>query len=358
MYPQSLIDLSELSPDELKAILSLADSIREEPRRYLGACEGKILATLFYEPSTRTQMSFQTAMLRLGGQVIGFDDPMNSSVSKGESLADTIRIVSGYADILAMRHPREGAAKAASLYTKCPIINAGDGGHLHPTQTLTDLVTIFGEKQTLSGLTVGICGDLKNGRTVHSLVKTLCKEDNRFVFISTPELGLPPYILRILEASGRRCDFIPSLDEAIPMLDVLYMTRIQKERFTSEELYESQRDVYVLDGRKMQRAKRDLIVLHPLPRVDEITYEVDDDPRALYFRQAERGVYARMALILKMLETPGEADRLTGVPGRPCRNHNCITASELYLPASYRPDANLPDRDHLLCEYCDFGYKA
>ena len=358
MYPQSLIDLSELAPDELQGILSLANEIKQNPRRYFGACEGKILATLFYEPSTRTQMSFQTAMLRLGGQVIGFSDPMNSSVSKGESLADTIRIVSGYADILAMRHPKEGAAKAAALYTKCPIINAGDGGHMHPTQTLTDLVTIFGEKQTLSGLTIGICGDLKNGRTVHSLVKTLCHSGNKFIFISTPELGLPSYILRLLTACGCDCEFIPSLDEALPMLDVLYMTRIQKERFTSEELYESQRDIYVLDAKKLERAKRDLIVLHPLPRVDEITYEVDDDPRALYFHQAECGVYARMALIMKMLEGHGERDRLIGVPGKPCRNHNCITTVEPYLAASYKPDVNAPDGDRLLCEYCDFSHRT
>lgn len=352
MYPHSLIDLSELNANQVQDILSLADDIKKDPKRYFGACEGKILATLFYEPSTRTQMSFQTAMLRLGGETIGFDNPMNSSVSKGESLADTIRIVSGYADILAMRHPFEGSAKAASLYAKCPIINAGDGGHLHPTQTLTDLVTIFGEKHTVSGLTIGMCGDLKNGRTVHSLVKSLCKNNNKFVFISTPELGLPQYILNLLEASGCKCEFVTSLEEAIPELDVLYMTRIQKERFASEKLYEEQKNVYVLDAKKMLRAKADLIVLHPLPRVDEITYEVDEDPRALYFKQAACGVYARMALIMKMLEGEQGKDKLEGISGERCKNPNCITSIEKYLPPSYKKDANA-SVETMLCEYCE-----
>ncbi|MBQ2755935.1 MAG: aspartate carbamoyltransferase [Oscillospiraceae bacterium] len=352
MYPHSLIDLSELKANQLQEILSLANDIKADPKRYFGACEGKILATLFYEPSTRTQMSFQTAMLRLGGETIGFDNPMNSSVSKGESLADTIRIVSGYADILAMRHPFEGAAKAAALYTNCPIINAGDGGHLHPTQTLTDLVTIYGEKQTVSGLTIGMCGDLKNGRTVHSLVKTLCRNNNKFVFISTPELGLPQYLLTLLEASGCKCEFVTSLEEAIPQLDVLYMTRIQKERFASEKLYEEQKNVYVLDAKKMLRAKADLIVLHPLPRVDEITYEVDEDPRALYFKQAKCGVYARMALIMKMLEGGQGREKLEGTPGARCTNPNCITSIEKYLPSTYKKDENAAV-ETMLCEFCE-----
>lgn len=318
---------------------------------YYGVCRGKILATLFYEPSTRTQMSFQTAMLRLGGRIIGFDNPANSSVSKGESLKDTVRVVSGYADILAMRHPVAGAARAAALYARVPVINAGDGGHLHPTQTLTDLVTLRHEKGTFSGLTVGLCGDLKNGRTVHSLIKALAGyPGNRFVLISTPRLGLPAYAKEALTAAGCAYEEIDNLAQAMPLLDVLYMTRIQRERFDSPDEYERQKGVYVLDGAKMRRAKRDLIVLHPLPRVDEITVEVDDDPRAKYFEQTEYGLYARMALMMTMLD--GSTKRLDPVPAGEdtmrCANGRCITNHEPYLPHLFRKSG-----DRLVCDYCD-----
>ena len=250
------------------------------------------MATLFYEPSTRTQMSFQTAMMRLGGKIIGFDNPQNSSVSKGESLKDTITIVSGYADIIAMRNPVEGSAKAASLYSSVPVINAGDGGHLHPTQTLTDLVTLSNEKGRLNHLKIGLCGDLKNGRTVHSLIKTMSHfEGNSFVLISTKELSIPDYIKDIMDKAGCPYEEVDDLQSNIADLDVLYMTRIQRERFANEEDYQAQKGQYILDTEKMSYAKKDMIVLHPLPRVDEITVEVDDDPRACCFKQAVYGMY-------------------------------------------------------------------
>lgn len=289
-------------------------------------------------------------MLRLGGRIIGFDNPNNSSVSKGESLKDTIRVVSGYSDIIAMRHPVAGAAKAASLYSRVPIINAGDGGHLHPTQTLTDLVTLRHEKDTFSGLSIGLCGDLKNGRTVHSLIKAMAGfPGNRFVLISTPSLGIPLYIKDFLSASGTPWQEVDNLADAMPLLDVLYMTRIQKERFASEQDYQEQKGVFVLDAAKMAAAKKDLIVLHPLPRVDEITVEVDDDPRAKYFEQTEYGLYARMALIMKMLEC--SAKQLPPVPvGESvlCANPQCISHREWYLPKLFRKNG-----DMLECEYCE-----
>ena len=319
---------------------------------YAGACRGKIMGTLFYEPSTRTQMSFQTAMLRLGGGIIGFDNPSTSSVAKGENLKDTTKIVSGYSDILVMRHPLEGSSKAASLTADCPVINAGDGGHLHPTQTLTDLLTLREEKGRLDNLTVGFCGDLKNGRTVHSLLKALsCFEGNHFILVSTQELKVPTYIKDYISASGKTYEEYETLEEAIPKLDVLYMTRIQRERFSSPEEYERQKNVYCLDNRKMALASDDLIVLHPLPRVDEIAVEVDDDPRALYFKQANYGMYVRMALILSMLDYGLESKPL--LKGEVmndvcCTNPKCITHTEKYLPHSFRRAG-----DVIECEYCD-----
>lgn len=347
----NLIDLDQLSESELQNIIETAGKIKANPAEYMDCCHGKIMATLFFEPSTRTQMSFQTAMMRLGGKVIGFSDPGNSSVSKGESLKDTVRVVSAYADIVVMRHPKEGSAFAASLFSRKPVINAGDGGHLHPTQTLTDLVTLSYEKGTLSGLTIGVCGDIKNGRTVHSLVKCLSKyPDNKFILISTPELQSPRYIKDILDASGCEYSFADTLEEAMPKLDVLYMTRIQRERFASPEEYERQKGVYVLDRAKLSLAKPDLKILHPLPRVDEITNDVDYDPRAKYFEQAEYGMYARMALILHMLEKGEDIipEKVNSSHSVRCANPNCITAHETYLPGLFEEAG-----DMLVCKYCD-----
>ncbi|MDD4547119.1 MAG: aspartate carbamoyltransferase [Oscillospiraceae bacterium] len=350
MQSRHLIDLSDLCVNEWENITRLACDIRANIDSYYGACRGKILATLFYEPSTRTQMSFQTAMLRLGGRIIGFDNPSNSSVAKGESLKDTVRVVSGYSDIIAMRHPVSGSAMAASLYSRVPIINAGDGGHLHPTQTLTDLVTLRNEKGSFSGLCIGLCGDLKNGRTVHSLIKAMSGfPDNRFVLISTPSLAVPLYIKDYLSAAGTPWHEVSNLADAMPLLDVLYMTRIQKERFASEAEYINQRGVFVLDSDKMAMAKKDLIVLHPLPRVDEITVEVDDDKRAKYFEQTEYGLYARMALIMKMLEDSSK-QLPTPPPGvqTQCSNPNCITRIEPYVPHIFRKSGDI-----LVCSYCE-----
>ena len=275
---QHLIDLDDYPVSWWNRVIALGKDIYTNPGRYKGACSGKVMGTLFYEPSTRTQMSFQTAMLRLGGSLIGFDNPATSSVSKGENLKDTTKIVSGYSDVLVIRHPQEGAAKAAALTAECPVINAGDGGHLHPTQTLTDMLTLTMEKGRLSDLVIGMCGDLLNGRTVHSLCKALsCYPNNKFIFISTPELMVPQYVKDILNSHGCEYKEVSSLEETIPELDVLYMTRIQSERFTSVEEYEAQKNVYVLDRKKLNLGKSDLIVLHPLPRVDEITMDVDED---------------------------------------------------------------------------------
>lgn len=352
MQLDNMIDLDQLPLSEIYEILELANKIKANPQDYSETCRGKIMATLFYEPSTRTKMSFQTAMFRLGGQVIGFDNPENSSVSKGETLKDTVSVVSGYADVIVIRHPMEGAASAASLYSKSPVINAGDGGHLHPTQTLTDIVTLYNEKGTLDNLCIGLCGDLKNGRTVHSLMKTMVRfQNNSFVLISTPELSVPQYVKDVLHAAGCKYREVTSLSEAIPELDVLYMTRIQKERFASEQQYEEQKGVYVLDKEKLSRAKRDLKILHPLPRVDEITVDIDEDPRAIYFQQTKYGMYARMALILTMLR---QTDRTlphshvkTSSPYH-CSNPRCITQEEHYLPNQFSEAG-----DMLVCKYCD-----
>lgn len=316
-------------------IRDLAFDIKKQPSKYRECCKGRIMATLFYEPSTRTQMSFQTAMMRLGGKVIGFSDPNSSSVSKGETLRDTVKIVSAYADVVVIRHPIEGAAYASSLYSHVPVINAGDGGHLHPTQTLTDLMTISELKGRTSGLTVGFCGDLLNGRTVHSLLRAMMRFDNnRFVLISTPELRLPSYVVNELKANGCDIKEVSTLEECIGELDVLYMTRIQKERFSSPEEYARQSGVYRLTSDKMALAKADLAVLHPLPKVDEIEFELDDDPRCVYFEQAENGMFIRMALVAKLIsdERRGRAPAYK-IPTSPiCRNGRCISNHEKYLP--------------------------
>ena len=284
--------------------LNLASDIAANPAKYSECCHGKKLATLFYEPSTRTRLSFETAMLNLGGSVIGFSSADSSSASKGESVSDTIRVISCFADICAMRHPKEGAPLVASMHSSIPVINAGDGGHQHPTQTLADLMTIKELKGGFDNLTIGFCGDLKFGRTVHSLIESLVRYNNvKFVLISPKELQVPSYIRNdVLMASGNEFEEVERLEDAIPKLDILYMTRVQKERFFNEEEYMRMKDYYILDKAKMELAKDDMIVLHPLPRVNEISVEVDDDPRACYFKQVKYGMYMRMALILKLLE--------------------------------------------------------
>ena len=293
----------DFSIEELEQLMNLANDIECNPKKYAHACDGKILATLFYEPSTRTRLSFESAMIRLGGKCLGFASADNSSAAKGESVSDTIRIVSCYADICAMRHPKEGAPLVASLVSGIPVINAGDGGHQHPTQTLTDLLTIHSMKGRLNNLTIGLCGDLKFGRTVHSLISALVRyEGIRFVLISPDELRVPDYIRNdVLKANHVEFEEVTKLEDALPNLDLLYMTRVQKERFFNEEDYVRMKDFYILDKSKMDLAKPDMLVLHPLPRVNEISVEVDNDPRAAYFKQAQYGVYARMALILTLL---------------------------------------------------------
>lgn len=297
-----LIDPMDFSTEEFDEIFELASKMIEYPEKYSKVCEGKLLATLFYEPSTRTRFSFEAAMLRLGGKVIGFSEPNSSSVSKGESLADTIRTIACYADLAVMRHPKEGAPKIASMYTDMPVINAGDGGHHHPSQTLTDLLTIKLVKGTLSGQTIGLCGDLKFGRTVHSLIKAMSRyENNKFIMISPDELKIPDYIRKELQTKNIDFVEVEKLDEVIGSLSMLYMTRVQRERFFNEEDYIRLKDSYILNGEKMKLANENMIVLHPLPRVNEISYEVDDDPRGYYFKQAKYGMYVRMALISKLL---------------------------------------------------------
>lgn len=293
----------DFTTEELDRLFDLARDIEMNPVKYSHACDGKILATCFYEPSTRTRLSFESAMTKLGGSVIGFSDAASSSASKGESVSDTIRIISCYADICAMRHPKEGAPMVAAEKSWIPVINAGDGGHQHPTQTLTDLLTIRSLKGSLSGFTLGLCGDLKFGRTVHSLINALARyEDIRFVFISPEELRVPDYITDMLKSRNIPYDECISLEDVISGLDLLYMTRVQKERFFNEEDYVRLKDFYILDSAKLKLAREDMLVLHPLPRVNEISVEVDSDPRAAYFKQAQYGVYVRMALILTLLE--------------------------------------------------------
>ena len=299
-----LLNPLDFSVEEISQLLDLASDIEHNLPKYAHVCDGKKLATLFYEPSTRTRLSFEAAMLNLGGSVLGFASADSSSAAKGESVADTIRIISCYADICAMRHPKEGAPLVASQFSSIPVINAGDGGHQHPTQTLTDLMTIRSLTGRLDNLTVGICGDLKFGRTVHSLIEALVRCTGiRFVLISPQELRIPSYIRTdVLDRKGIEYQEVDNLDEAMPKLDILYMTRVQKERFFNEEDYIRLKDSYILDNKKMQLAKKDMYILHPLPRVNEISVEVDKDPRAAYFRQAQYGVYVRMALIMTLLE--------------------------------------------------------
>ncbi len=293
----------DFTTQELDRLFDLAADIEKNPGRYTHACEGKKLATCFYEPSTRTRLSFEAAMLNLGGSVIGFSDASSSSASKGESVSDTIRVISCFADICAMRHPKEGAPMVAADRSSIPVINAGDGGHQHPTQTLTDLLTIRSLKGRLSNFTIGLCGDLKFGRTVHSLINALVRyEGIHFIFISPEELKVPDYITDMLKEKNIPYEEVIRLESIMPRLDFLYMTRVQRERFFNEEDYVRLKDFYILDKTKMALAKEDMLVLHPLPRVNEISVEVDDDPRAAYFRQVQYGVYVRMALILTLLD--------------------------------------------------------
>ncbi|GHU45954.1 aspartate carbamoyltransferase [Clostridia bacterium] len=339
-----LLDLSDISSDELAGVLTRASDIALHPEYYTDAARGKILATLFYEPSTRTQMSFQTAMLRLGGSIIGFDDPSGTSVAKGETIRDTSVIVSGYADVMAIRHYMAGAPLAASLYSSCPVINAGDGGHLHPTQTLTDLLTLSKERQ-LHGLTVGVCGDLYNGRTVHSLVKALAAyENNRFVFISAPSLKIPRYLREFLDVRNIPYTETPDIGGVIGELSVLYMTRLQRERIKSGDKT-AENTVLVLSEKILSGGRKDLAILHPLPRNEEIPPEIDSDPRALYFKQARYGMFVRQSLILELLKTPAFSPPFlkTG-SGHSCINPGCISHNEQGLPALHKDG---------LCGYCE-----
>ncbi len=299
-----IISPLDLSVEEVNELIEIAEDIIRDPKKYSEICHGKKLATLFYEPSTRTRLSFEAAMMNLGGYVLGFSSADSSSASKGESVADTIRVISGYADICAMRHPKEGAPYVASQYSGIPVINAGDGGHNHPTQTLTDLLTIKCLKGRLDNITIGCCGDLMFGRTVHSLINAMVRYNNvKFVFISPEELKIPDYLrTEVLDAKGIEYKEVKNLEEVMPELDVLYMTRVQRERFFNEADYIRLKDSFILDKKKMEYAREDMLVMHPLPRVNEISVEIDSDPRAAYFKQAQYGVYIRMALILKLLE--------------------------------------------------------
>ncbi len=294
----------DFSVEEVAQLLDLARDIEASPEKYAHICDGKKLATIFYEPSTRTRLSFEAAMMNLGGNVLGFSSAASSSASKGESVADTIRMISCYADICAMRHPKEGAPMVASMHSSIPVINAGDGGHQHPTQTLTDLMTIRSLKGRLDNITIGLCGDLKFGRTVHSLINALVRYENvKFILISPEELKLPGYVREdVIKKNGYEYKEVERLEEVMPELDILYMTRVQQERFFNEEDYVRMKDFYILDNAKMSLARPDMLVLHPLPRVNEIAVEVDADPRAVYFKQVQYGVYVRMALILTLLE--------------------------------------------------------
>lgn len=306
-----LIDPMDLSVEEIDELIDIANDIIKDRTRYQDVCRHKILATLFFEPSTRTRLSFESAMLSLGGSVLGFSSASNTSASKGESVSDTISVVSSYCDIIAMRHPKEGAPLVATRKSTVPLINAGDGGHNHPTQTLTDLLTIYREKGRLANLTIGFCGDLKFGRTVHSLTKAMSRYKNiKFVFIAPPELKIPEYLKHdLLDAKNLDYKEVETIEEVIEDLDILYMTRVQKERFFNEQDYIRLKDTYILDLKKLEKSKSDLIVMHPLPRVNEIAIEVDDDPRAKYFDQVQNGRFMRMALILKMLGLENEVEK-------------------------------------------------
>ncbi len=346
---RNLIDILDFTTEEIEKLCATATDIIAHPEMYSESCKGKILGTLFFEPSTRTRLSFVSAMMSLGGNVLGFSNSGSTSVSKGETLADTIRMVSAYSDIITMRHPKEGAPAVAVSVASVPIINAGDGGHYHPTQTLTDLLTIQRKKGRFDNLTVGICGDLKYGRTVHSLIAAMARYENvKFVLISPSELSLPEYVKsEFLDASGCKYSEVENLEAAIPELDILYMTRIQQERFSDKAEYERLKDVYILNAAKLKNAKPDLSIMHPLPRVNEIAVDVDDDPRASYFEQAENGRYIRMALILKLLkERDRDSVRPAGKedPSLICKNPHCISKTERGIKLLFKGDT---------CVYCD-----
>ena len=346
---RNLIDILDFTKEEIDSLIEVAGDIIDNPESYRDVCHGKILGTLFFEPSTRTRLSFTSAMMSLGGQVLGFDNAASSSTAKGETVQDTIRMVSAYSDIIAMRHPKEGAPIAASRVATVPVINAGDGGHYHPTQTLTDLITIKRKCGRFDNLTVGICGDLKYGRTVHSLIAAMSRYENvKFVLIAPDELKLPEYVKEEFLGEGK-CEYVETenLEDAIPSLDILYMTRIQAERFQDKDEYERLKDSYILELSKLKFAKPTLSILHPLPRVNEINVDVDDDPRAHYFEQAALGRYIRMALILMLLNTKGVDDRRTvGKEDETleCRNPHCLTLTERGIKKLYKNGK---------CVYCD-----
>ena len=355
---RSLIDITDFSVDELYELLSVASDIGEHPEKYADACRGKKLATLFFEPSTRTRLSFEAAMYELGGTVIGFSDAGSSSASKGESMADTAKVISCYADIMAIRHPLEGAPYVASQNATIPVINAGDGGHAHPTQTLADLFTIYRELGRLENLTVGFCGDLKYGRTVHSLISALALYKNiKIVLISPDELALPKYVkYEVMDKNGMEYVETNSLEESMPELDVLYMTRIQQERFDNFDEYERLKDSYVLDVDKMKLAKEKMLVLHPLPRVNEISVKVDADPRAGYFRQALNAKYVRMALIIKLLKEAAEGRQMAEpvdvvFDELHCDNPRCITSTEQEIVHTFKCVS--PENGVYRCIYCE-----
>ena len=346
---RNLIDILDLSTEEIDSLISVANDIIDNPEKYRDVCRGKILGTLFFEPSTRTRLSFTSAMMSLGGQVLGFDNAGSTSATKGETVQDTVRMVSAYTDIIAMRHPKEGAPIAASRVASVPIINAGDGGHFHPTQTLADLTTIKRKFGRLNNLTVGICGDLKYGRTVHSLIAAMSRYENiKFVLIAPDELALPDYVKEeFLALDGSNYTQSTSLEDAIPELDILYMTRVQEERFHDKAQYERLKDSYILNASKLKFAKPTLSILHPLPRVNEISVDVDDDPRAHYFEEAANGRYIRMALILKLLETKGVDDRRTSGEeddSLVCTNPHCLSLTERGIKKLFKDGK---------CIYCD-----
>ena len=350
-----LIDFGDLPREEWDELYLRASQIMDDPTRFMDACRGKVACSLFYEPSTRTNFSFQTAMMRLGGTVFGFADPNSSSVAKGETLKDTVKMVSGYADVVVMRTPWEGSAKAASLYSHVPVINAGDGGHMHPTQTMADLTTITRLHGSVDGLSLGLCGDLKNGRTVHSLIKAMEKfKDVRFFLISPRELAVPEYMRSFMREHNIWFTEVTGLEAVIPQLDMLYMTRVQRERFADPLEYERNKGIYVLTRRKLERAKPDMLVMHPLPRVDEITVDVDDDPRAAYFQQARYGMFARMALLADLANQPRlEQTDVVEIGTKPvCTNPRCITQTEHYLPPLVKKNGG---KD--CCAFCDAELK-
>lgn len=353
-----LIEINDLSIEEIDELIEVAKDIIKYPGKYSEKCKGKILATLFFEPSTRTRLSFESAMLRLGGNVLGFSEPNSSSASKGESVADTVRVVGGYSDIIVMRHPKEGAPVVAATKSIVPIINAGDGGHHHPTQTLTDLLTIDCEKERLDNLTIGLCGDLKYGRTVHSLIAAMSRYHNiKFILISPKELGIPEYIRKeILDKNNIEYIETRNMEEYMNELDILYMTRIQKERFSNEEEYLRLKNSYILDLEKLDKAKKDLCIMHPLPRVNEISVKIDEDPRACYFKQAEYGKFIRMALILKLLKEKNLKDKNDYkeeviIKNMKCKNPKCISSTEQELEHIFI----VTDEDNKVyrCKYCD-----